>query len=308
MGLMARGRDGLEGAYAEVRPLGGDALILPTDVSDPQAVEAAAAKVEETFGPIDIWVNNAMTSVFSPFVEMTPEEFKRVTEVTYLGYVYGTMSALRRMRRRDRGTIIQVGSALARRSIPLQSDYCGAKHAIEGFTDSIRSELLSTGSRIYLTMVQLPAVNTPQFGWVKSRLPNLPQPVPPIYQPEVIARAIYWLAHHRRREFDIGGSTAMVIALNKFFPGLGDIYLAHTGIRSQQTAEPADPNRPNNLWQPVPGDHGAHGSFSNRAFTRSYQVWMNQNRGALALLGLGLVGLGLRRKTKRPSEAAKLAA
>ncbi len=285
--LLARGQDGLEGARRDVEAAGGEALVLQVDVSDADAVERAAAAVEETFGPIDIWVNNAMVSVFSPFREMTPDEFRRVTEVTYLGYVHGTMSALRRMLPRDRGTIVQVGSALAYRAIPLQSAYCGAKHAIQGFTESVRSELMHEKSNVHLTMVQLPALNTPQFSWVRSRLPRHPMPAPPIYQPEVAAQAIYWAAHHRRRELNVGGSTAIVLLGNKLFPGFGDRYLGRTGYDSQQTQEPVDLNRPDNLWQPLPGDFGAHGEFDDRSHPRSLQLWATTHRGLL-LAGAGI--------------------
>jgi NAD(P)-dependent dehydrogenase (short-subunit alcohol dehydrogenase family) len=288
--LLARGHDGLEGARRDVETLGGKALVLPTDVADAAAVEAAADAAERAFGPIDIWVNDAMASVFSPFHQMTADEFKRVTEVTYLGYVYGTMSALRRMLPRDRGTIVQVGSALAYRSIPLQSAYCGAKHAIAGFTDSIRCELIHDHSNVHITMVQMPALNTPQFSWVESRLPRKPQPVPPIYQPEVAARAIYWAAHHRRRELYVGSSTVAAIVGNKVAPGVLDHYLGRTGYDSQQTNEPADPNRANNLWEPVAGDHGAHGSFDARATRRSYQLWADTHWPWVAAAGLGIAG------------------
>jgi NAD(P)-dependent dehydrogenase (short-subunit alcohol dehydrogenase family) len=304
VGLLARGRDGLEGARRDVEEAGGHALMIPTDVADAGQVEAAAALVEEMFGPIDIWVNNAMVSVFAPFQEMTPEEFRRVTEVTYLGYVYGTMSALRRMAPRDRGMIVQVGSALAYRGIPLQSAYCGAKHAIEGFTESVRCELLHDGSNVRLTMVQMPALNTPQFGWVKSRLPREPQPVPPIYQPEVAAGAIYWAAHSDRREVNVGFSTLVAVVGNKLAPGLGDWYLARTGYESQMTDEPVNPNRLDNLWEPVPGDHGAHGAFGHRAYDYSWQLWATQNRGWLALAGVGLAGLAYALWTRDGERAA----
>lgn len=290
IGLLARGRDGLEGARRDVEALGGRALVAPTDVSDPDQVEAAAAAVENEFGRIDVWVNDAMVSVFSPIKEMTPEDFKRVTEVTYLGYVYGTLAALRRMLPRDRGSIVQVGSALAYRGIPLQAAYCGAKHAIQGFCDSLQAELLHDHSHVQLTMVQMPALNTPQFGWVKSRLPNKAQPVPPIFQPEVAAEAVVWAAHHQRRELTVGGMNAVILWGNKFFPGLGDWYLAKTGYKSQQTNEPRDPNRPNNLWEPVPGDHGAHGAFDERASDHCWQLWANTHLWELGLAGLGLVG------------------
>ena len=273
VGLIARGRDGLEAAAAEVRNSGRRALVFPCDVADADAIENAARETEEELGPLDVWVNNAMVSVFSPIKEMTPAEFKRVTEVTYLGYVYGTLSALRRMLPRDRGTIVQVGSALAYRSIPLQSAYCAAKHAVRGFTESLRCELIHDGSRVQVTEVHMPAVNTPQFTWVKSRLPLKPQPVPPIFQPEVAADAIYFAAHHRRRSMWIGGPTVKAIVADKFVPGMLDHYLAENGYASQQTDEPEDPDRPNNLWEPVDanghGDYGAHGSFDKRAHSHS---------------------------------------
>jgi NAD(P)-dependent dehydrogenase (short-subunit alcohol dehydrogenase family) len=294
IGLLARGRDGLEGARRDTEALGGKGLVLPTDVSDPEQVERAASAVEDAFGPIDIWVNDAMVSVFSPVKEMTAEDYRRVTEVSYLGYVHGTLAALRRMLPRDRGIIIQVGSALAYRGIPLQSAYCGAKHAIQGFTESLRCELLHDKSNVKISMVQMPALNTPQFGWVKSRLPRHPQPVKPIYQPEVAANAIVWAAHHYRREWYVGGSTAIVIAGNKVAPALGDWYLGKTGYNGQQCDGPADPNRPNNLYEPLPGDHGAHGTFDKQAHRFSWQLWADQHRGWLAaggLLGL-LCGLG----------------
>jgi hypothetical protein len=235
---------------------------------------------------IDVWVNNATTSVFSPVHEMTTDEFRRVTEVTYLGTVNGTLAALRRMRPRDRGVIVQVGPALAYRAIPLQSAYCAAKHAIQGFTEALRCELIHDESNVHVTMVHLPALNTPQFGWNKSRLPNQPQPVPPIYQPEVAAEAVHYAAHVSRRELSVGLPTVLAIYGNRLAPGLGDYYLGSRGYDSQQTDEPVDPNRPNNLWEPVPGDHGAHGIFDERSHSFSPQAWANMNRGWLALAGL----------------------
>ena len=291
IGLLARGEAGLQSAAREVEVAGGKALILPTDVADPDQVEAAAQAVEEQFGPIDIWVNDAMTSVFSPFKEMTAAEFKRVTEVTYLGVVYGTQAALRRMLPRDRGTIVQVGSALAYRGIPLQSAYCGSKHAIQGFTESVRTELIHDKSQVHLTMVQMPALNTPQFGWVKSRLPHKAQPVPPIFQPEVGARAVYWAAHHRRREVNVGGSTTIVIWGNNLAPGLGDRYLARTGYKGQQTNEPENPHRPNDLYEPVNSDPGAHGTFDKEAKSNSLQFWAVTHRSWLGLGAAALAGL-----------------
>lgn len=291
LGLLARGRDGLEAARQEVEELGGRALVLPADVADEHQVEAAAAEVEERLGPIDVWVNDAMVSVFSPVIEMTAEEYRRVTEVTYLGTVWGTLAALRRMRPRDRGTIVQVGSALAYRGIPLQSAYCAAKHAVQGFCDSLRSELLHDGSHVRLTMVQLPALNTPQFGWVKSRLPRKPQPVPPIFQPEVAARAVVWAAEHGRREVWVGWPTVKAIAGNRIAPWLADRYLAKNGYEAQQYDGLADPHRADNLWHPVPGDHGAHGDFDARATRHSPQLWATTHRGLLAAGAAGLAGL-----------------
>lgn len=261
IGLIARGLDGLEAAKKDVEQLGGRALVLPCDVADASAVESAAEKVERQLGPIDIWINNAMVSVFSPVKKMEPEEYRRVTEVTYLGAVHGTLAALKRMLLRNEGTIVQVGSALAYRSIPLQSAYCAAKHAIVGFTDSLRCELLHDQSKVHLTVAHLPAINTPQFDWSKSRMPRHPQPVPPIFQPEVAARAIYYAAHTQRRELWIGMPTVMAITAQKFAAGMADHYLGRTGYDSQMTEEKVPPNRINNLWEPVPGDHGAHGPF-----------------------------------------------
>jgi NADP-dependent 3-hydroxy acid dehydrogenase YdfG len=284
--LLARSRDGLEGAAQEVECLGGRALPIVTDVSDDLQIEAAADRVEQEFGPIDIWINNAMVSVLSPALQMTAADYRRVTEVTYLGYVYGTLSALRRMVPRNRGVVVQIGSALAYRAIPLQSAYCGAKHAIQGFTESLRSELIHDGSRVRLTTVQLPAVNTPQFSWIKTRMPNHPQPVPPIFQPEVIAKSVYWVAHHPRREFTIGWPAVRAIIGDKFIPGVLDHYLAAMGYEAQQTHEPVEPDRPNNLHDPLPGDYGAHGRFDDRSVDYSAQAWINRHRGWLALGGL----------------------
>jgi short-subunit dehydrogenase len=261
IGLLARGVDGLKAAQREVEKLGSEALMIPTDVANAEQVEAAAEKIEAELGPIDIWVNNAMTSVFSPIKKMSAEEFRRVTEVTYLGYVHGTLAALKRMLPRDRGVIVQVGSALAYRGIPLQAAYCAAKHAVQGFCDSLRCELLHDNSNVKVTMLQMPALNTPQFDWVKSRLPRKAQPVPPIFQPEVAAEAIYFAAHNPRREFYVGLPSVEAIVANKIAPGLLDHYLARTGYHSQQHDGAEDPNRPDNLWQPVPGDHGAHGAL-----------------------------------------------
>jgi NAD(P)-dependent dehydrogenase (short-subunit alcohol dehydrogenase family) len=283
--LLARGRDGLEGARAEIEAMGGKALVLPTDVACPGDVDGAAEAVEKKLGPIDIWVNNAMTTIFASLNRITAEEFKRATEVTYLGAVYGTMAALRRMQPRDRGCIVQVGSALSYRSIPLQSAYCGAKHAIRGFTNSLRCELLHDGSRVHLTMVQLPALNTPQFTWCRTLLPRQPQPVPPIFQPEVAAEAIVWAAHHRRREIYVGGPTVKAILANKVAPGALDMYLAHSAYDAQQTKDPVNPERPSNLFEPVPGDHGARGEFTDQARDCSAQLWTTTHRSWV--LGMG---------------------
>ncbi|MET9879368.1 SDR family oxidoreductase [Actinacidiphila glaucinigra] len=284
--LLARGRTGLAAAADDVVRAGGEALTVSVDVSDADAVEAAAALVEEAFGPIDVWVNNAFTGVFAPFTEIAPDEFRRVTEVTYLGYVHGTQAALRRMLQRDEGAIVQVGSALAYRGIPLQSAYCGAKHAIQGWNESLRCELLHSGSGVRTTMVQLPALDTPQFDWVLSRLPHRAQPVAPIYQPEVAARAIVHAADHPgRREYWVGASTVATLLANALAPGVLDRYLARSGFRSQQTAEERDPATPVNLWSPADGpdghDFGAHGRFGEQAHSRSAQSWLSRHRTAV---------------------------
>jgi NAD(P)-dependent dehydrogenase (short-subunit alcohol dehydrogenase family) len=292
IGLLARGHAGLEGARRDVEAAGGRAIMLPTDVADPDQAETAAAAVEREFGPIDIWVNDAMCSVFSPAKQMTPQEFKRVTEVTYLGFVYGTLCALKRMLPRDRGVIVQVGSALAYRGIPLQSAYCGSKHAIQGFTESVRCELLHDGSNVWITMVQMPALNTPQFDWVKSRLPRKARPMGTVYQPEVAAEALVYAAHHRRREIYVGWPTVEAIVGNKIMPGYGDHYLARVGYDGQQYDGAADPNRPNNLWEPVDehNDHGAHGDFDNLAHSQSLQLWTDLHRDWLLVAGAGIAG------------------
>ena len=300
IGLLARGVDGLEGARREVAACGGKALALPTDVADAVQVEKAAEEVEKELGPIDIWVNNAMASVFSPIREMKADEFERVTKVTYLGYVYGTLSALKRMLPRDRGTIVHVGSALAYRSIPLQAAYCASKHAILGFFASLRTELIHDNSRVRTTMVQMPALNTTQFGWVKSRLPHKAQPVPPIYQPEVAARAIYYAAHHpERREYYAAWSVVEAVVGNKLAPSFADHYLAWMGYDAQQHDGLEDSDRPNNLWKPVAGDHGAHGSFDAQARKHSLELiaetkwkWL----GVAALAALAAM-YGIREKT-----------
>ena len=304
VGLLARGEAGLAGAKSDVERAGGQALSIPTDVADHAQVEAAAAKVEDAFGEIDVWVNVAFTSVFAPFQQIKPEEFKRVTEVSYLGYVYGTQVALSRMVPRDRGTIVQVGSALGERSIPLQSAYCGAKHAVNGFTSSIRTELMHEGSNVHVTVVQMPAVNTPQFSWVLSRLPKHPQPVPPIYQPEVAARAVVFAAEHpRRKQYWVGASTVATVGANKVIAPLLDRYLARAGFSSQQTDQSVSSDRPHNLWEPLdaqPGtDHGAHGIFDDRAHARAPQLWFSQHAGwvsAATAAAVAGVGYGWRRR------------
>lgn len=263
--VLARGKNRLEAAAKEIEQLGSSAIAIQCDVSDFKQVENAAKETEEKFGTIDIWVNNAMTSVFAPFKEVSPDEFKRVTEVTYLGFVYGTMAALKRMLPRDEGIVIQVGSALAERSIPLQSAYCGAKHAIRGFTDSIRSELYHDKSNVRITMIQMPAMNTPQFSWVESKLPHKAQPVPPIYQPESCAETIVWAATRNKREIYVALPTFEAMLGNKIMPGVLDKYLGRTGYEAQQTDKPENPGRPNNLWEPVEGDYGATGEFDERS-------------------------------------------
>jgi NAD(P)-dependent dehydrogenase (short-subunit alcohol dehydrogenase family) len=298
LGLIARGRDGLEGALRDVEAAGGEALVVVADVADHEQVERAAAEVEDSLGPIEVWVNNAMATVFSPFAEISAEEYRRATEVTYLGYVWGTMAALRRMVPRDRGVIVQVGSALAYRAIPLQAPYCGAKHAIQGFTESVRCELLHNGSNVRLTMVQLPALNTPQFDWGRSRMPRKPQPVLPIYQPELGADAVVWAAEAERREVYVGGSTLLTILGDKLAPALGDRYLARTGYESQQTDEPAEPDRRDNLFEAVPGDWGAHGRFDGEAHLRSVQFWATKHRRPIAALAVAAVAVGVRLRAR----------
>jgi NADP-dependent 3-hydroxy acid dehydrogenase YdfG len=299
--LLARNEDGLEAAAREVRELGGRALAIPTDVADATAVDAAAERATAELGDIDVWVNDAMAAILAPFWEVDADEFRRTTEVTYLGQVYGTMAALKRMRARDAGTIVQVGSALAYRGIPLQSAYCGAKHAIRGFTDSLRTELMHTGSGVRITTVHLPALNTTQFGLVRTRMPRKPRPVAPVFQPEVAARAIVWASEHpQRREHWVGGSTVMTILGSRLTPGwIGDRYLAKTGFDGQQTGEPADERRRETdyLFSPVPGDHGAHGTFGDEAKPRSRQVWLAEHRNAIAgALAAGAAAAALARR------------
>ena len=293
VGLVARGEERLEDARREVEAAGGRALAVPTDVADAEAVEAAAARIEGELGPIDVWVNNAMTTVFSPIKEMTADEFKRVTEVTYLGFVHGTLAALKRMLPRDSGTIVQVGSALAYRSIPLQGAYCGAKHAMVGFTDSLRTELIHDRSSVRVTVVHMPALNTPQFSWCKSRMPRKPQPVPPIFQPEVGAEAVYWAAHHPRREVFVGWPTQQAIWGQRFIPGLLDRYLAGSAWDGQMYDGPRDPDAPIDLWEPVPGQQAAHGAFDDRAKEAPAEAWLTTRLPWGAIAAAGVAGLGL---------------
>jgi NAD(P)-dependent dehydrogenase (short-subunit alcohol dehydrogenase family) len=304
--LIARGEAGLDAAAEEVRSMGRRALVVPTDVADDAAVEAAVERIETELGPVDVWVNVAFTSVFARFEDIAPEEYRRVTEVNYLGYVYATMAILKRMRQRGHGTIVHVGSTLAYRGIPLQTAYCGSKHALQGFHESLRVELLHEGSDIHVTMVQMPAVNTPQFSWVLSRLPKHAQPVPPIYQPEIAARAVVYAADHpKRREYWVGASTVGTLIANAVAPGILDRYLAKTGFSSQQTSQDTPDDQPANLWEPADGpddkDFGAHGVFDDTAKARSPQQWVAHRypqlagaaAGALAL-GLGALALGRR--------------
>ena len=293
--LLARGEKGLEGAAREVREAGGVPLVIPVDVADPEAVNAAADRAEAELGPVDIWVNSAFSSVFARFAEISAEEVRRVTEVTYLGTVYGTQAALRLMKARDRGTIVQIGSALAYRGIPLQSAYCAAKHAVQGFHESLRIELLQEGSGISATMVQMPAVNTPQFSWVLSRLPKQAQPVPPIYQPEVAARAVLFAADHpQRREYWVGTGAAKTILGNALIPAVLDRYLVRTGFDSQQTPDPRPADQPTNLWEPADGpdgrDFGSHGIFDDQARTWSKQQWVAHRFGELSAAAGGTLG------------------
>ena len=298
--LLARNRVALEAAAEEVRVRGGVPLVVEADVADDAQVEAAAERVERELGPIDVWVNNAMAAVFSPFLQVTPEEYRRGVEVTFLGSVNGARAALRRMTERDRGHLIQIGSSLAFRGIPLQSVYCASKHALNGLYDSLRAELLHDGSRVQITSVHMPAMNTPQFRLGLARMPRKAQPVPPIYQPEVAARAVVWASEHRRREVWVGAPTVATILASRLAGGLLDRYLGRTGYSSQQTDEPADQDAPNYLFSPVPGDHGTHGPFDDRAHTRSLQLPLSLHRGAVltGLTALGAAAAGLARRRR----------
>ena len=292
IGLIARGKDRLKATAKEVEALGGKALVIPADVTDSAAIERAADAVEAAFGPIDIWINNAFAGLFSPFMDMSEDEFRRVTDVTYFGQVHGTRTALKRMLPRDCGSIVLVGSALAYRGIPLQSAYCGAKHALQGFLDSLRSELLHDESKVRLTMVQLPGVNTPQFDWVRAHVAGKPKPTGAVYQPEVAARAIRFAAQSGRKEVIVGAPAYQAIWANKFASPLLDRYLGTTGIEGQQEAEPVEPNRRDNLFEPAPGDPGARGRFDDQAKESSALLWATMNRGKLALAGGAAAALG----------------
>jgi short-subunit dehydrogenase len=304
VGLIARDAESLQATCKDVEALGGKAVMCVADVARPAEVESAAAMIEDRLGPIDIWVNNAMVTVVSPVAELAPEEVRRVTEVTYLGTVYGTLAALKRMRTRNRGAIVQVGSALAYRAIPLQAPYCGAKFAIRGFTDALRSELLHERSRIHVTMVQMPALNTPQFDWCRTHMAHKPRPVPPVFQPEVAAGAIVWAAHHRRRELLVGAPTHRAVWLNKFIPGLLDRYLAHYGYSSQQSPSLVAPDHRDNLFEAVPGDFGAHGRFDSEAHATSARLWLSTHRsiGMIALAGVAGAALLLYAKLSSETE------
>lgn len=303
LGLIARNPEALDAAKQECEALGGEAICLPTDVANAEAVDQAASQLEEAFGPIDIWINDAMVSVFSPVKQMEPSDYNRVTEVLYLGFVYGTLAALRRMLPRNRGTIIQIGSALSYRSIPLQSAYCACKHAINGFTDSLRCELHHDKSNIKITNIQMPAMNTTQFDWVKNRMPNMTQPVPPIYEPEIAAEVVYaaGVAKKPRREYWVGMPTVMAIVAQKFIPGLLDVYLGKTGYKGQQLeGQPQDPNAPNNLYNFVPGRHSARGKFDDRSSRTSAEVFFSLHRDWFAMAAVVvLAGVAVVYPTRR---------
>ena len=293
IGLIARNAEALENARKEVEARGGEAVVAVADVADADAVERAAQTIEAAFGPIDVWINNAMTSVLGPIREITPDEFRRVTEVTYLGVVHGTLAALRRMQPRNEGVILQVGSTLAYRGIPLQAPYCAAKHAVQGFHDSLLSELLHEESNVRVCMVNLPAVNTPQFRWIRNHMPRKPKPFGTVFEPEVAARAIVWASEHPRRELNVGWGTSQAIIANAFAPGLLDRYLARIGYDQQQSDEPEPSSRPDNLHAPVPGDAGAHGVFEDQAKSASPQLVANTHRGAIgaAVAVIGVMAL-----------------
>jgi short-subunit dehydrogenase len=291
--LIARGRRGLEPAAREVEQSGGEAMVLPVDVADHDQMQAAAASVEDAFGPIDVWINDAMVTVYGEFLDIEPQEYRRATEVSYLGMVWGTRSALQRMLPRGRGSIVQVCSAMSYRGIPLQSPYCGAKHACKGFTESIITELLHNKSKVQVSMIQLPGVNTTQFTWGRTKLPKQTMPVPPIYQPEVAADAIHYAAHHKRRQVYVGIPTVMNILGERVAPWLLDRYLASSGYKSQMTGDDLDPHGHDNLFEPVDEDRGAHGPFDEKAHRISPQYELAKRRGvALTTIGAALAAAG----------------
>ncbi|USI72539.1 SDR family oxidoreductase [Sphingomonas morindae] len=301
--LIARGRDGLEATAREIEAAGGVALVLPCDVADGAAVEAAAARAEAELGPIDIWINVAFAGILAPFTDIDPADYARATDVTYMGQVHGVRAALKHMLPRDRGHIVLTGSALAYRGIPLQTAYCAAKHAIQGFQDSLRAELFHAKSRVHVAMVQLPGVNTPQFDWIKTDMPRRPRPASPPYQPEIAAEAIHYAAHHRRKQILVGAPTVMAIWGDRLASSLLDRYLGATGIAGQQDKARVVPDRQDNLWRPVPGDHGAHGRFDREARRHSPQLWLTTHRGVAATAAAALAGAGLALLARRRSAA-----
>lgn len=285
LALIARGREGLEGARREVEQAGGRALMLPLDVGDAEAVDAAAQAVEDALGPIDIWINSAMATVFAFLKDIDADEFRKANETTYFGSVWGIQAALRRMLGRDRGTIVQVGSAMAYQGIPLQAPYCGAKHGVQGVIESLRTELRHEGSNVHLTTVQLPGINTPQFEHARNKFPTRSIPVAPYYQPEVAADAVHWAAHHRRREVWVGVPTIYTIWGNRMAPWLAERYLARTAVGGQLTDTPLPPGREDNLESSPPGDPGAHGPYEAKAHPRSLQARLSEHRRAALAVG-----------------------
>ena len=289
LAILARGEDRLQAAKKEVEEFGRKALAISVDVSDAEAVEKAADQIERELGQIDIWVNNAFAGIFARFLDVTPEEYERVTAVTYLGQVNGTRAALKRMTPRNRGSVVLVGSALAYRGIPLQSAYCGAKHAIQGLIDSVRTELIHDAHGVHISMVQLPGLNTPQFEWIRAKLPGKPRPIGAVFQPEVAARAIYFAAHSDRKEIEVGYPTVQSIWGDKVASAWLDDYLAEVGFTGQQSPEPVSPDRKDNLFEPVPGDFAAHGRFDNEAHEDSPELWASMHKKQIGLAALGAV-------------------